>query len=142
MTYGPADLYVVEFPSASVPATVTATLRDVAAAGVITLLDVALVRTLEGGTSELVELDQFADELGMVGVKPPATGLIGMDDIEEFAGDLTPGTSCLLVLMENTWARKITKAVLDAGANVVVVERFPAEVVNEVAALAADAEDH
>ena len=142
MTYGPADLYVVEFPSTSVPAMVTASLRDVAAAGVITLLDLALVRTMEGGTSELVELDQFADELGMVGVMPPATGLIGMDDIEEFAGDLTPGTSCLIVLMENTWARKITKAVLDAGATVVAVERFPAEVVNEVAALAADGEDH
>jgi len=65
-----------------------------------------------------------------------------MDDIVEVAGDLTPGTSCLLVLMENTWARKITKAVLDAGATVVAVERFPAEVVNEVAALAADGEDH
>ncbi len=97
---------MVEFPRTSVPATVTATLRDVAAAGVITLLDLALVRTIEGGTSELVELDQFADELGMVGVMPPATGLIGMDDIEEFAGDLTPGASCLIVLMENTWARR------------------------------------
>jgi uncharacterized membrane protein len=136
MTYGPADLYVVEFPHTAVLATVTATLRDVAAAGVITLLDVALVRTLEDGTSELVELDEFADELGMAGVMPSAIGLIGMDDIEEFAGDLTPGTSCLIVLMENTWARKITRAVLEAGASVVAVERFPAEVVNDVAALA------
>ena len=141
MTFGPADLYAVEFPVSSVPDTVTATLRDVAAAGVITLLDITLVRTFQDGTSELVELDEFADELGMVGVMPPATGLIGMDDIEELAGDLTPGTSCLIVLMENTWARKVTKAVLDTGARVVAVERFPAEVVNEVTALAVDG-DH
>jgi uncharacterized membrane protein len=134
MPYGPADLYVIEFPSTSIPATVTATLRDVAAAGVITLLDVALVRTIEDGTSELVELNEFADDLGMVGVMPPAIGLIGMDDM--------PGTSCLMVLMENTWARKVTKAVLDAGASVVAVERLPAQVVNDVAALATVGEAH
>jgi uncharacterized membrane protein len=142
MPYGPADLYVIEFPSTSIPATVTATLRDVAAAGVITLLDVALVRTIEDGTSELVELNEFADDLGMVGVMPPAIGLIGMDDIEEFADHLMPGTSCLMVLMENTWARKVTKAVLDAGASVVAVERLPAQVVNDVAALATVGEAH
>jgi uncharacterized membrane protein len=141
MSYGSADLYVVEFPTTSVAATVTATLRDVASAGVVTLLDVALVRTLRDGTSELVELEQFADELGMVGMIPPATGLIGMDDIEEFAGDLTPGTSCLIVLMENTWARKITRAAREANARVIAVEHFPAEVVNEVAALAVHGDD-
>lgn len=136
MAYGPADLYVVEFPNGSVPDAFTATLRDVAVAGVITLLDIALVRTALDGTSELVELDEFGDHLGMVGVMPPAIGLIGIDDIEEFSGDLTPGVSRLLVLLENTWARKVTKAVLDADARVVAVERFPAEVVNDVAALA------
>lgn len=133
MTYGPADLYMVEFAPGSVPAAVTAILRDVAIAGVITLLDVALVRKSEDGSSELVELEEFSDELGMLGVQPNATGLIGMDDIAELANDCTPGTSCLIVLMENTWARKITKAVHDADARVVAVERFPAEVVNTVA---------
>ncbi|MGB7963012.1 MAG: DUF6325 family protein, partial [Propionicimonas sp.] len=64
----------------------------------------------------------------------------GMDDIAELAGDCTPGTSCLIVLMENTWARKITKAVHDADARVVAVERFPAEVVNTVAELAVAAQ--
>lgn len=63
MTYGPADLYVIEFPMSAVPATVTATLRDVAAAGVITLLDVALVRTSGDGVPSVVELDEFADDL-------------------------------------------------------------------------------
>jgi hypothetical protein len=141
MTYGPADLYVVEFPSSSVPATVTATLRDVATAGVITLLDVALVRAAADGSSEVAELDEFADELGMAGLMPPATGLIGMDDITELAAGLTPGTVGLIVLLENTWARKITKATQDAGARVVAVERIPADVINDVAAAASDGKD-
>lgn len=138
MTYGPADLYVIEFTPCSVPATVTAILRDAATAGVITLLDVALVRTIEDGSSELVELEEFSDEFELTGLRPPATGLIGMDDIADLAGDFTPGTSCLVVLMENTWARKVARAVQAADARVVAVERFPAEVVNDIAALAAD----
>ncbi len=142
MTYGPADLYVIEFPMSAVPATVTATLRDVAAAGVITLLDVALVRTSGDGVPSVVELDEFADEFGMTGLMPLATGIIGIEDIEDIVDDLTPGTSSLVVLMENTWARKVTKAVLDADARVVSVERFPAEVVNDVAAMAAEGQDN
>src|SRR5512140_3176115 len=73
MTYGPADLYVVEFARSSVPAAVTSILRDAATAGVITLLDVALVRTLEDGPSELVELNEFSDEFELAGLRPPAT---------------------------------------------------------------------
>lgn len=142
LTYGPADLYVIEFPTTSVPSTVTATLRDVAAAGVITLMDVALVRTGEDGGPVVVELDEFADEFEMTGLMPLATGIIGLEDIEDLIEDLTPGTSTLVVLMENTWARKVTKAVLDADARVVTIERFPAEVVNEVAALATEGQEH
>jgi len=125
-----------------VPATVTATLRDVAAAGVITLMDVALVRTSDDGVPSVVELDEFADEFGMAGLKPLATGIIGIEDIEDIEADLTPGTSSLIVLMENTWARKVTKAVLDADARVVSVERIPAEVVNDVAALATEGQNN
>ena len=141
-SYGPADLYVIEFPTSSVPATVTATLRDVATAGVITLMDVALVRTSDDGVPSVVELDEFEDELGMAGLIPLATGIIGIEDIEDIVNDLTPGTSSLVVLMENTWARKVTKAVLDADARVVSVERFPADVVNDVAALATEGQNN
>lgn len=141
MTYGPADLYVVEFPASSIPSAVTKTLRDVAGAGVITLLDVALIRTADDGTRQVLELVDFAEELGLADLLPQATGLIGIDDITDLAGDLAPGSATLVVLMENTWARTITQAVHDADARVVAVERFPAEVVNDVAALASDGKD-
>ena len=42
MSYGPADLYVVEFAGSAEPAQVTTTLRDVTQAGIITLLDLAV----------------------------------------------------------------------------------------------------
>lgn len=136
MTYGPADLYVVEFPRGVAPAQVTATLRDATGAGVITLMDVALVRTDAAGNREISELDEFADEFGLAGVRPAAPGMIGTDDVDAITEDLPSGDQALVVLVENTWARKIVQAVNDVGARVHPVERFTADVVNEVATLA------
>lgn len=136
MTYGPADLYVVEFPAGSVPAEVIATLRDVTAAGVITLLDAAEVRRDAGGARTVLELADFADEIGLAGVEPAAEGLIGEDDLLELTEELADGAVALVVLLENTWARKVVQAVQASDARVLSVDRFPAEVVNEVAALA------
>lgn len=135
MTFGPADLYVVEFPRGSNPVAVTATLRDVTTAGVITLLDLAMVRRDGDQRAEVLEINEFADEIGLAGVLPAAAGLIGEDDILELTADLGPDETALVVLLENAWARKITAAVADANARVRPVERFTADVVNEVAEL-------
>jgi len=47
-----------------------------------------------------------------------------------------PGTSVLVALFEKTWARAIAGSVRDAGAEVISVQRFPADVVNDVCELA------
>ena len=139
MSYGPADLYVVEFAGSAEPAQVTTTLRDVTQAGIITLLDLAVVRVLHDGTHEVLEASACADELGLTGVELAAAGLIGEEDLIELTESTDPDTTTLVVLLENTWARQIAAAVGDADAVVRSVTRFPAEVVNEVAALADDA---
>lgn len=135
MPFGPADLYVVELHSDSVVAALAAVLRDVTTVGVITLLDVALVRRRTDGSQEAVELDEFADDLGMVGVMPKAVGLLGLQDLLARCASLPCGSSCLVVLMENTWARRFTKAVADADAHLIEVERLPADAVIGMAAV-------
>lgn len=133
MTYGPADLYVVEFPRGSAPTDVTAMLRDVTTAGIITLLDLALVRSAPDGSREFLELDEIADELGLAGLVPSAPGLIGQEDLQDLTGELTADSIALVVLLENVWARTITAAILAADAHVLSTQRLSAEVVNDVA---------
>lgn len=136
MTYGPADLYVVEFPQGVAPAQVVATVRDATSAGVITLMDIALVRTDAAGNRQISELSEFAEEFGLTELHPVAPEMIGTDDVDVITEDLPAGDLALVLLIENTWARKIVQAVSDSGARVRPVERFTADVVNEVAALA------
>lgn len=122
--HGPADLYVVELDSASLPGGVTAFLRDGTTVGVITLLDVVLVRRTADGSRHVVEMDEIADELELAGVLPCAPGSIRRDDLLDQADALPDGSAWLVMLMENTWARRLMTAVEDAHAQLVDVERF------------------
>lgn len=98
-----------------------------------------MVRVLHDGTHEVLETSACADELGLTGVELAAAGLIGEEDLIELTESTDPDTTTLVVLLKNAWARQIAAAVGDANAVVRSVTRFPAEVVNEVAALADDA---
>jgi uncharacterized membrane protein len=135
-SYGPADLYVVAFPDDHIPDSVKASLFGALADGVITLLDLTLVRRHEDGSLDVIEVDNLGDEMDITVTELSGSGLIGEDDLDDLTGELPPGSSALVVLLENTWARSIAGAVQEAGATVLAAERFPASVVNEVAALA------
>ena len=135
-SYGPADLYVVAFPEDHVPAAVRQALLDTLASGVITLLDLTLIKKSADGSLQLVEIENLGDEFDLSVVNATSTGLIGDEDLDDVAAELEPGTSALAVLLENTWARRLAGAILGSGAVVVAAERIPAAVVNEVAELA------
>jgi len=129
-------MYVVAFPDDHIPAQVRESLLATIASGAITLLDLTVVRRLEDGTIEILEVDVLGDEIDLTEIEISGAGLVGEEDLDQLTSELPPGTSALVVLLENTWARSVTAAVRDAGATVLAVERFPADVVNEVAELA------
>lgn len=135
-SYGPADLYVVAFPEDHVPAEVKQALLDTLSSGVITLLDLTVIKKAVDGTVQVIEIENLGDEFDLTVLEASGTGLIGDEDLDPLAAELEPGTSALAILLENTWARSLAGAVLGSGAVVVAAERIPAAVVNEVAELA------
>ncbi|GAA3703941.1 hypothetical protein GCM10022204_21610 [Microlunatus aurantiacus] len=135
-TYGPADLYVVAFPSEHVPGQIREAVLTTLSSGVITLLDLVLVRRAADGSTEVLEIESLGEEFDLDLVQTSGSGLVGQEDIDELIEEVEPGTSVLVFLFENTWARSIAAAVRDTGAVVISAQRFPADVVNEVAELA------
>jgi hypothetical protein len=65
-------------------------------------------------------------------------GMLSDDDIELIANALEPNSSAALMLFENSWARRFVTALERAQAEVVISERVPRVVVNQL--LAAQAE--
>jgi uncharacterized membrane protein len=139
--YGPADLYVVAFPEDHVPDRVKESLLESLSSGVITLLDLTVIKKAEDGSVEVIEIENLGDEFDLTVVDATSTGLIGDEDIDTMVAEMEPGTTALAILIENTWARSIAGAVLDSGAVVLAAERIPADVVNEVAELAGLADE-
>ena len=135
-TYGPADLYVVAFPSEHVPEQIREAVLQTLSSGVIKLLDLVLVRRGQDGSTEVLEIENLGDEFDLTLIETTGSGLVGQEDLDELIEEVEPGTSVLVFLFENTWARSIAAAVRDTGAVVISAQRFPADVVNEVAELA------
>ena len=135
-TYGRADLYVVAFPSEHVPDQIREAVLQTLSSGVIKLLDLVLVRRGQDGSTEVLEIESLGEEFDLTLIETTGSGLVGQEDLDELIEEVEPGTSVLVFLFENTWARSIAAAVRDTGAVVISAQRFPAEVVNEVAELA------
>jgi hypothetical protein len=139
-TFGPVELFVIQFPQERVPDSFRSSVLAVLAGGAVTLLDLMVIHHTEQGL-ELLELEMVGDEIDLTAVELPAQGLIGNEDLEALAEELEVGTTALVLAIEHTWARSVVAAVRESGAEVIATERIPADIVNEVVALAPSADE-
>ncbi len=128
---GPVDYAVIAFPGNQFKGEIAPALADLTDDGTIRIIDVAFVGKNAGGDTvamELTELDpEVQASLDKLGIE--VGGLFNEDDLQDIADDLEPNFSAAVLLWENVWARKVTKAMRDAGGELVVFERIPHEIV-------------
>ncbi|MGC5168056.1 DUF6325 family protein [Luteimicrobium sp. DT211] len=127
--YGPADFYAISLPNGDVDDVVREAVADLLGSDAITVVDLLVVRKGEDGTVDAGELAEGVipgvDELGDTGAD-----LATEEDVEAVADLLEPGGAALVAVIEHTWARSLVEALGKVGAEVVIAERIPAEVVN------------
>ncbi len=135
--FGPVELFILSFPQPELPTRFRQAVAEVLESGAVTLLDIVIARRLEDERLEIIEFDALSDHLEITSLELNAQGLIGDEDLAEVAADLPVGETAIAIAIEHTWARQVVGSMMDAGASVVLTERIPATVVNEVALLAA-----
>jgi hypothetical protein len=128
---GPVDYAIVAFPGTKFRGEIAPALADLVESNTIRLIDVAFVGKNADGdviSLELTELDpEVQDSLDRLGIE--VQGLLNEDDIADVADALEPESSAALLVWENVWARTVTKAMRDAGGELVAFERVPHDVV-------------
>lgn len=134
-SFGPVELYAIEFPDDRIPDPVKAELLKLVDSDQVRVIDLVVLRRPLDGSVEVVEIEQVADQLELVGIGLAAPGLAGQEDIDEIANGVAPGSSALVLVIENVWLRGIVGAIRDADGIVLTAERIPAEVVNALAEL-------
>jgi uncharacterized membrane protein len=128
---GPVDYAIIAFPGNKFRGEIAPALADLVESNTIRLIDVAFVGKNADGdviALERTELDpELQDSLDRLGIE--VQGLLNEDDIADVAEALEPESSAALLVWENVWARTVTKAMRDAGGELVAFERVPHDVV-------------
>jgi hypothetical protein len=138
---GPVDWIVVEFPGSRFKGEIAPALDDLAARGIIRVLDLLLIRKDEDGSLEYFELSDLDEsEIGTLRLYETALAmLLSEEDVEAVAAAVEPGSTAALLVWENSWAAPFASAVRHAGGQLAASGRIPVQAL--LAAIEADDEN-
>jgi hypothetical protein len=131
MSIGPVEYLIVAFPGNQFKGEIVPALAELVESGTIRIIDLAFVlRDADGAvvTAELGDLDSDVFK-AFDALSPETLGLLNEEDLAAAAEELEPNSSAALLVWEDVWATKLRDAILNAGGEVLDLERLPYEVV-------------
>jgi Family of unknown function (DUF6325) len=141
MALGPIELLVVKFPGNQFKGEIIPALQELIENDTIHIIDFVFAIKDDTGTLAVLELNELGDErLAVIKPKPSElSGSLTEDDAHALAGGLENNSSAALLLFENVWATRFADAVRNAKGELVLNERIPRAVIDElIAELAAE----
>lgn len=134
MAIGPVELLVVKFPGNQFRGEIVPALKELVEGGTIRVIDILFVNKDENSTVEMVDINDLDDDdfAQFDPIVQDVTGMLTNDDVQYFSAALGPNSSMAMLLFENTWATKFRDAVLNAKGEMVLNERIPKQVIDEM----------
>ena len=128
---GPIDYIVLEWDGDQpVTGEVMALLLDLVDRNIIRILDIAFLVKAEDGSVAALDFAELAQKSeGLTAFEGAASGLLGMDDLEEAATALEPGTVAGVLVWENRWAAPVAAALRRSGGQLVASGRIPVQAI-------------
>ena len=136
MAIGPIELLVVKFPGNQFKGEIAPALQELIDNGTIHVIDLIFAIKDEQGTLAVLELNDLGDQrLAVVAPqKSELSGALTEDDARSLTGSLENNSSAAIMLFENTWAAKFAEAMRNANGELVLNERVPRAVIDELIA--------
>ena len=136
MTFGPIELLMIRFPGDQISGDLVPAMTDLVNGGLVRIVDLLFIRKDSGGSVTVFELGDLSPDLA--GQYAPllndVTELLNEEDAYELAESLESGSSAGIMLFENVWATRFAQAVRASNGEVLLSERIPNSVIEEVAA--------
>ncbi|MGW5313034.1 DUF6325 family protein [Nocardia thailandica] len=133
---GPVELLVLTFPGTRVAAAVSEALATVVARGDVTLLDLVVLSADEAGSVSEFEIDDEVAEIGLTGLTASELDLVSDSDLDVVREGLEPGTTAVVLVFENTWARNLAATVRAAEGRVDLHVQVPRDALDAAIAAA------
>lgn len=122
--HGPIDFVLLEFPGERLDGRAADEVMRLVESGTINLLDVLFLGKSPDGEAYALDLAEVAEGFGVLA--GARSGLLGDEDLAEAAMALEPGRVAVLVMYENTWARRFIQVARENGGELVASARIPA----------------
>src|SRR5262245_35429442 len=138
MTLGPVELLAIEFPGNQFRGEIAPALQKLIEQGTIRIIDLVFVTRDESGVVTSRELSEIDSDV-LVTWDPlvdDVLGLLSSEDVQQLGKSLDLNSSAAVMLFENTWATEFRDAVVRANGKLVLSERIPKVVIDEVLAAA------
>lgn len=131
---GPVDFFVIAFPGNEFKGEIAPAIQDLVDSGTIRVIDVLLAYKQGDEDVRVLELQEVPSEVfqRFEPIVGEITGLLTENDVRSLSAGLPSDTSIMLLLFENTWARKVGDAIENADGQVVMFERIPRPVVQDL----------
>jgi hypothetical protein len=136
MSLGPVELLVVKFPGNQFRGEIAPALKELVEGGLIRVIDILFVHKNEDDELTVLEINDLDDDdfSRFDPVVADITGMLTVDDAQQLAAALEPNSSGAVMLFENTWATKFRDALVNANGELVLNERIPRAVIDELLA--------
>jgi hypothetical protein len=138
MGIGPVQYMIVAFPGNQFKGEIAPALEELVQSGTIRIIDLAFVIKAEDGSMAGLELEDAGSEVFSAFEKLTAErgGFVSEEDLQAVAGALEPNSAAAILVWEDVWATRFVDALVNAGGQLVDIERVPRELVAEAIAWA------
>jgi uncharacterized membrane protein len=131
---GPIDYIVVAFDGNNFDGSILSALEKQIDAGVIDVLDMAMLMKDENGEISVISVENSGNEVitsfaTSNGIKGD---LIGDDDLDEIGELLENNCSAGLLVIEQLWAKELKKAIIDANGTLLIEGRIHDDAATEL----------
>jgi uncharacterized membrane protein len=138
MSLGPIEMLVVKFPGNQFSGEIIPALGELVENGTVRIADLLFAVKNKEGDVRVLEFNDLAPDI--FGQWDPlvsdVTPMLNEEDAHQIAASLENNSSAAIMLFENTWATRFVDAVSNARGEVVLNERIPRAVIQEVTATA------
>jgi uncharacterized membrane protein len=117
---------LLEAPDLDALARVANELAELVRTSTVRIIDLACVTRRKDGRLEMRELEQVASLSALLGVEGEVGGRFSTRDLKLASTALSPGTSALVLLVEDRWLERVSQALRHAGGRVLGGERVDA----------------
>ena len=136
MSLGPVEILCIKFPNAFIKDEIAAALKTLVGNQMIRIIDIIFIRKSASGEvtmTEIADMDDI-DHSILDPIIADVTGLIAEADVQTIAESLDHDSFAALMLFEHIWATVFRDAVLAAEGQLLLSERIPTSVIDEVLA--------